>query len=56
MLSRHPDIRLIASGGISTIADLVLLRDLGCYAAIVGKAIYEQRITLSQIQTFMQPC
>ena len=56
MLSSYPDIRLIASGGISSLADLESLRDLGCYGAIVGKAIYEQRISLSQIQTFMQSC
>jgi len=52
MLHEYPGINLIASGGISTIDDLHLLRDLGCFGAIVGKAIYEQKILLSQIQAF----
>ena len=40
---------LIASGGVSSVEDLLALRQLGCKAAIVGKAIYEQRITLQQL-------
>jgi phosphoribosylformimino-5-aminoimidazole carboxamide ribotide isomerase len=38
--------RVIASGGISSIADLEAVRALGCDAAIVGRAIYEGRIDL----------
>ena len=52
MLLEYPEINLIASGGISSIDDLHKLRDLGCYGAIVGKAIYEQKISLNQIQAF----
>jgi phosphoribosylformimino-5-aminoimidazole carboxamide ribotide isomerase len=37
---------LIASGGVSSIDDLQVLRELGCSAAIVGKAIYENKITV----------
>jgi phosphoribosylformimino-5-aminoimidazole carboxamide ribonucleotide (ProFAR) isomerase len=33
--------RIIASGGIATLADLLAVRDLGCGGAIVGRAIYE---------------
>ena len=43
-------ISLIASGGISTIEDLYQLKDMGCYGAILGKAIYENKITLKQIE------
>ena len=37
---------IIASGGISTIADLRAVRGLGCGGAIVGRALYEGRIDL----------
>jgi phosphoribosylformimino-5-aminoimidazole carboxamide ribotide isomerase len=47
---RDTDIGLIASGGISSIDDLHRLADIGCTAAIVGKAIYEGRISLEQIR------
>ena len=41
---------LIASGGISSVKDLEILKDMGCEAAIVGKAIYEGKISLSEIR------
>lgn len=40
---------LIASGGVSSVQDLLVLRDMGCAGAIVGKAIYEGKITLDQL-------
>ena len=43
------NIDLIASGGVSTMEDLQLLREIGCSGAIVGKAIYEEKITLKQL-------
>jgi phosphoribosylformimino-5-aminoimidazole carboxamide ribotide isomerase len=43
------NIRLIASGGITTIDDLKQLRDIGCEGAIIGKAIYEKTIDLQQL-------
>ncbi len=47
------DIRLIASGGITTMADLERLQAIGCEGAIIGKAIYEGHIRLSELQTFI---
>lgn len=44
-----PDIKLIASGGISSLDDVLKLRDQGLHAAIVGKAIYENQIILSDL-------
>ncbi len=38
---------VIASGGISSIADLEAVRDIGCEAAIVGRAIYEGGVDLA---------
>jgi phosphoribosylformimino-5-aminoimidazole carboxamide ribotide isomerase len=45
-------INLIASGGVSNLQDLELLQLIGCTAAIVGKAIYEEKITLKELQIF----
>ncbi len=42
-------IALVASGGIATVADLEELKEIGCEGAIVGKAIYEGNITMSQL-------
>lgn len=45
------EINLVASGGVSTIDDLIRLKEIGCEGAIIGKAIYEGNITLKQLQT-----
>jgi len=45
------NVHLIASGGVSSIDDLIKLKEIGCEAAIVGKAIYEGRISLKQLRT-----
>jgi phosphoribosylformimino-5-aminoimidazole carboxamide ribotide isomerase len=39
---------LIASGGVTTVEDLRRLRRLGCFGAIVGKALYDGRLEISQ--------
>ena len=44
------DIDLVASGGVSSMDDLYLLIELGCSGAIIGKAIYEGKITLKQLR------
>lgn len=48
----QPELNLIASGGVDGLADLEELRTIGCYAAIVGKAIYEHRISLAELAAF----
>jgi phosphoribosylformimino-5-aminoimidazole carboxamide ribotide isomerase len=40
---------LIASGGVRDAADVWALRDLGCEAAVTGKALYEKTLKLSQV-------
>lgn len=47
------DINLIASGGVSTIDDLYKLKQIGCEGAIIGKAIYEGRISMKELSNFM---
>ena len=46
-------IKLIASGGIATFEEFPKLATLGCEGTIIGKAIYENRITLKQLQNFI---
>ncbi|PKH51092.1 1-(5-phosphoribosyl)-5-[(5-phosphoribosylamino)methylideneamino]imidazole-4-carboxamide isomerase [Tenacibaculum sp. Bg11-29] len=46
-------INLIASGGVSKIEDLLRLKEIGCEGAILGKAIYENRISLKQLKNFI---
>ncbi len=43
------NVELIASGGITTLNDLEELKGIGCSGAIIGKAIYEGRITLNEL-------
>ena len=44
-------VQLIASGGVSSMNDLHLLKELGCEGAIIGKAIYENNISLKDLST-----
>ncbi|WP_290392993.1 HisA/HisF-related TIM barrel protein, partial [uncultured Muribaculum sp.] len=50
ILTAFPDIYLIASGGVSGITDIERLDTISVPAVIVGKAIYEGRITLKEIE------
>lgn len=43
-------VNLIASGGVSSIKDIALLKEIGCEGVIIGKAIYEGNITLKELQ------
>lgn len=45
-------VKLIASGGVSSLDDLHTLKELGCDGAIVGKAIYEGKIKLKELIQF----
>ncbi|MCP9291829.1 1-(5-phosphoribosyl)-5-[(5-phosphoribosylamino)methylideneamino]imidazole-4-carboxamide isomerase [Gracilimonas sediminicola] len=49
---QFPDIRLIASGGVSSLDDLHTLNDANIDAVVVGKAYYENRITLEEMAEF----
>ncbi|TDT45145.1 phosphoribosylformimino-5-aminoimidazole carboxamide ribotide isomerase [Maribacter spongiicola] len=46
-------IKLIASGGISSFDELPKLAEMGCEGTIIGKAIYENRISLKQLETYI---
>ncbi|MFH4969026.1 1-(5-phosphoribosyl)-5-[(5-phosphoribosylamino)methylideneamino]imidazole-4-carboxamide isomerase [Gaetbulibacter sp. M240] len=50
--SEGQSIKLIASGGISCLEDLDKVRAMGCEGVIIGKAIYENRITLKDLERY----
>lgn len=49
IIARFPDLLFIASGGVSVVSDLEELAAIGCTGAIVGKAFYENRISLEEL-------
>jgi phosphoribosylformimino-5-aminoimidazole carboxamide ribotide isomerase len=53
ILAEARGIKLIASGGISTFDELPRLAELGCEGTIIGKAIYEGRISLKQLENYI---
>lgn len=53
ILAEANGIKLIASGGISTFDELPKLAELGCEGTIIGKAIYEGRISLKQLENYI---
>lgn len=53
IITRFPGINFVASGGVSNIADVAALQEAGCSGAIIGKAIYEGRISLEALKTFL---
>lgn len=57
-LTTETNLKIIASGGVSTIEELARLRSTGCYGAIVGKALYENTLSLKALYKFQsqEPC
>ncbi len=53
LMARYPDITFTVSGGVSSIEDIRALDAAGLSRVIVGKAIYEGRISLSHISSFI---
>jgi len=53
IINTTPNIKLIASGGISTFDELPRLAEMGCEGTIVGKAIYEHKISMKQLENFI---
>jgi len=47
-------VQLTASGGISDIKDVYKMKDIGCSGTIIGKALYEGKISLQQLQNFIE--
>ena len=53
ILQENPSIKLIASGGISKYEELPRLAEMSCEGVIIGKAIYENRISMKQLEQFI---
>ncbi|PHQ56450.1 MAG: 1-(5-phosphoribosyl)-5-[(5-phosphoribosylamino)methylideneamino]imidazole-4-carboxamide isomerase [Lutibacter sp.] len=53
ILIETSNIKLIASGGISTFDELPKLAAMGCEGTIIGKAIYEHKISMKQLERFI---
>lgn len=54
IIEQFPALHFIASGGVSSRVDLEQLKEIGCKGAIVGKAIYENRISLEELRLINQ--
>jgi phosphoribosylformimino-5-aminoimidazole carboxamide ribotide isomerase len=53
ILNETSNIKLIASGGISTFEELPKLAVMGCEGTIIGKAIYEHKISMKQLENYI---
>lgn len=54
MRDKHPDLRVIASGGVTTMKDVETLTEMGVDGIIIGKAIYEETIKLRDLKSFVE--
>jgi phosphoribosylformimino-5-aminoimidazole carboxamide ribotide isomerase len=54
VLKQNKNLKLIASGGISGMNDILELKQAGCYAAITGKALYENSISMEQLENYFK--
>ncbi len=53
IMAAFPDIHLIASGGVSSIDDILKLHESGIPAVVVGKALYEGKISLRELSRYL---
>lgn len=53
ILTRFPDLHLIASGGVSCADDIRILEEAGVPGVIFGKALYEGRISFKELESFL---
>ena len=47
--SNHPRIKIIAAGGVSNIKEFTILKKIGVYGVVIGKALYEGVFNLSEV-------
>ena len=53
IMANYPSVKLIASGGVSSMQDLIDLKEAGVFGTIVGKAFYEGRVSLKELASFV---
>jgi phosphoribosylformimino-5-aminoimidazole carboxamide ribotide isomerase len=56
ILTGYPKINIIASGGISHLTEIQYLKEIGCYGIILGKILYENKVTISKLREFIKKC
>lgn len=56
MMQEFPELYVIASGGVSCMQDVIQLDAAGVPAVIMGKAIYEGRITFQELEQYQASC
>jgi phosphoribosylformimino-5-aminoimidazole carboxamide ribotide isomerase len=49
IMEEHPEVNLVASGGVSNVNDVLQLKEIGCAGVIIGKAIYEGKVSLAEL-------
>lgn len=54
MQAQFADLQIIASGGVSDINDIIRLGEMNIFGVIVGKAIYENRISLKELTDYIK--
>ncbi len=54
ILEKIPGLYLVASGGVSAVRDLHDLQEAGCSGVIIGKALYENNISLQELKIFLK--
>ena len=52
LMANFPDLKFTASGGVSSMEDLKKLKGIGVYGVIIGKAIYEGKVSLEELAAF----
>ena len=53
IMATYPELHLIASGGVSSLDDILKLHEAGIPAVVVGKALYEGKISLGELSRYI---
>lgn len=53
VVEKFPSLHFIASGGVSSIDDVHQLESVGCKGVIIGKAIYEGKVSLAELKPYL---
>jgi phosphoribosylformimino-5-aminoimidazole carboxamide ribotide isomerase len=51
LASSFANSRIIASGGVSSLEDIIRVRSAGCYSVILGKALYDGKVSIEKVKT-----
>ena len=54
IISEFPELYFVASGGVSNMKDVFELQNINCNGVIIGKAIYENRISINELKDFIK--